>query len=87
MRLHTRISCGSWTTWWNHFKRVRFKQKQKNVNLIALEDVTDPRNIGSIIRSAVAFSVDGQLSKKDLFHLKVNFTKVQVVERNFRFLR
>ena len=27
-----------------------FKNKKSNINLIALEEVTDPRNIGSIIR-------------------------------------
>ena len=40
------------------------ENKQNNINLIALEDVTDPRNIGSIIRSAVAFNIDGILVKE-----------------------
>ena len=43
---------------------------KKNVNLIALEDVTDPRNIGSIIRSAVAFGVDGMIVKERSFPSK-----------------
>ena len=38
--------------------------KKKNLNLIALEEVTDPRNIGSIIRSAVAFKMDGIIVKE-----------------------
>jgi 23S rRNA (guanosine2251-2'-O)-methyltransferase len=38
--------------------------KKKNINLIALEEVTDPRNIGSIIRSAAAFNVDGIIVKE-----------------------
>ena len=38
--------------------------------MIALEDVTDPRNIGSIIRSAVAFSVDGIIVKERSFPSK-----------------
>ncbi len=38
--------------------------KKKNVNIIALEEVTDPRNIGSIIRSAVAFNIDGIIVKE-----------------------
>ena len=44
--------------------------KKKNVNLIALEEVTDPRNIGSIIRSAVAFNIDGLIVKERSFPLK-----------------
>ena len=40
------------------------ENKKKNVNLIALEEVTDPRNIGSIIRSAVAFNIDGIIVKE-----------------------
>ena len=39
-------------------------KKKKNINLIALEEVTDPRNIGSIIRSAVAFNIDGIIVKE-----------------------
>ena len=38
--------------------------KKENINLIALEDVTDPRNIGSIIRSAVAFNITGVIVKE-----------------------
>ena len=38
--------------------------KKKNLNFIALEEVTDPRNIGSIIRSAVAFNMDGIIVKE-----------------------
>ena len=40
------------------------ENKKKDVNLIALEEVTDPRNIGSIIRSAVAFNIDGIIVKE-----------------------
>tara|TARA_B100001559_G_C16351084_1_gene552699 strand:+ start:91 stop:834 length:744 start_codon:yes stop_codon:yes gene_type:complete len=43
---------------------------KKNINLIALEDVTDPRNIGSIIRSAVAFDIDGIIVKERSFPSK-----------------
>ena len=45
-------------------------KKQKNLNLIALEEVTDPRNIGSIIRSAVAFNIDGIIVKERSFPSK-----------------
>ena len=40
---------------------------KKNVTLVALEDVTDPRNIGSIIRSAVSFDIDGLIIKERSF--------------------
>ena len=46
------------------------ENKKKNVNLIALEEVTDPRNIGSIIRSAVAFNIDGIIVKERSYPLK-----------------
>ena len=46
------------------------KNKKKYLNLIALEGVTDPRNIGSIIRSAVAFSIDGIIVKERSFPSK-----------------
>ena len=45
-------------------KEFILENKKKNVNLIALEEVTDPRNIGSIIRSAVAFNIDGIIVKE-----------------------
>ncbi len=45
-------------------------RKKKNLNLIALEEVTDPRNIGSIIRSAVAFNIDGLIVKERSFPSK-----------------
>ena len=40
--------------------------KNKNT-LVALEEVTDPRNIGSIIRSAVSFNIDGLIIKERIF--------------------
>ena len=45
-------------------------KKKKNLNLIALEEVTDPRNIGSIIRTAVAFNIDGIIVKERSFPSK-----------------
>ena len=44
--------------------------KNKNINLIALEEVSDPRNIGSIIRSAVAFNIHGIIVKERSFPTK-----------------
>tara|TARA_Y100000768_G_scaffold97840_1_gene71337 strand:- start:242 stop:985 length:744 start_codon:yes stop_codon:yes gene_type:complete len=45
-------------------KEFILENKKKDVNFIALEEVTDPRNIGSIIRSAVAFNIDGIIVKE-----------------------
>ena len=51
-------------------KEFIINNKKKNLNLIALEEVTDPRNIGSIIRSAVAFNMDGIIVKERSFPSK-----------------
>ena len=51
-------------------KEFIIENKKKNINLLALEEVTDPRNIGSIIRSAVAFNIDGIIVKERSFPSK-----------------
>ena len=51
-------------------KEFIIENKKKNVNIIALEEVTDARNIGSIIRSAVAFNIDGIIVKERSFPSK-----------------
>ena len=51
-------------------KEFIIENKKQNLNLIALEEVTDPRNIGSIIRSAVAFEIDGIIVKERSFPSK-----------------
>ena len=51
-------------------KEFILENNKKNVNFIALEEVTDPRNIGSIIRSAVAFGIDGIIVKERSFPSK-----------------
>jgi 23S rRNA (guanosine2251-2'-O)-methyltransferase len=51
-------------------KEFILDNKRKNINLIALEEVTDPRNIGSIVRSAVAFNIDGLIVKDRSFPSK-----------------
>ena len=43
------------------------KEDKKNSTFVALEDVTDPRNIGSIIRSAASFNIDGLIVKERSF--------------------
>ena len=56
-----------------HFETKNLKdyinsiEKNKNITLVALEDVTDPRNIGSIIRSATSFNIDGIIIKERIF--------------------
>ena len=51
-------------------KEFIIENDKKNLNLLALEEVTDPRNIGSIIRSAVAFNIDGIIVKERSFPSK-----------------
>jgi 23S rRNA (guanosine2251-2'-O)-methyltransferase len=46
---------------------LKLIEKQKNITLVALEEVTDPRNIGSIIRSAASFNIDGLIVKERSF--------------------
>tara|TARA_B100000029_G_C17496937_1_gene931273 strand:+ start:139 stop:891 length:753 start_codon:yes stop_codon:yes gene_type:complete len=56
-----------------HFDKINLKEylkvleSKKSITLVALEEVTDPRNIGSIIRSAVSFNVDGLIVKERSF--------------------
>ena len=51
-------------------KEYIIENQKNNINLVALEEVTDPRNIGSIIRSAVAFNIDGLIVKERSFPSK-----------------
>ena len=46
---------------------LKLKENKKNIIFIALEEVTDPRNIGSIIRSAASFNIDGLIVKERSF--------------------
>ena len=48
-------------------KEFILENKKQNINLIALEEVTDPRNIGSLIRSAASFKIDGLIIKERHF--------------------
>jgi len=42
-------------------------KEKTNCTFVALEEVTDPRNIGSIIRSATSFKIDGIIVKERSF--------------------
>ena len=44
-----------------------FIKKKNNLTFACLNEVTDPRNIGSIIRSAASFNVDGLIFKNNHF--------------------
>ena len=77
------------------------ESEKKNINFIALEDVTDPRNIGSIIRSAVSFNIDGIIVKERSFPSKskllyrsasggieyINLFKVSNINTTLKFLK
>jgi|TARA_B100001971_G_C18067222_1_gene471117 23S rRNA (guanosine2251-2'-O)-methyltransferase len=40
---------------------LKQNSEKKDITFVALEEVTDPRNIGSIIRSAASFNIDGMI--------------------------
>jgi 23S rRNA (guanosine2251-2'-O)-methyltransferase len=44
-----------------------FIKEKKNCTLVCLDEVTDPRNIGSLIRSASSFNIDGLIVKERQF--------------------
>ena len=44
-----------------------FIKEKKNLTLVCLDNVTDPRNIGSLIRSAASFDIDGIILKERHF--------------------
>ena len=44
-----------------------FIKEKNNITLVCLDGVTDPRNIGSLIRSAAALSIDGIIIKERNF--------------------
>ena len=46
---------------------LKLSENKKNITFVALEEVTDPRNIGSIIRSAASFNIDGIIIKERSF--------------------
>ena len=45
----------------------QFIKNKNNITFVCLDEVTDPRNIGSLIRSAASFKIDGLIIKKRHF--------------------
>jgi len=78
-----------------------FIKEKKNLNLVCLDQVTDPRNIGSIIRSLVSFKIDGIIVKDRHFPVEsklmyksasgcmehVNIFKVSNINTTLKYLR
>ena len=53
-----------------HLEKLSLKdfiKEKNNLTLVCLDEVTDPRNIGSIIRSAASFNIDGLVVKERHF--------------------
>ena len=53
-----------------HFEKNNLKEfikSKNNLTIACLDEVTDPRNIGSLIRSAASFEIDGIIIKERQF--------------------
>ena len=78
-----------------------FIKNKNNLTLACLNEVTDPRNIGSIIRSAASFNIDGVIVKERHFPEEsklmyksasgcieeINIFKVSNINTTLKFLR
>ena len=86
------------------FENINLKEfirSKNNVTLTCLDEVTDPRNIGSIIRSAASFNIDGIIVKERHFPSDsklmyksasgcmeyINIFKVSNINTTLKFLR
>ena len=84
-----------------NLKNYILNNDKENINFLALEDVTDPRNIGSIIRSAASFNIDGIIVKERSFPSKskllyrsasggtehINIFKVSNINTSLKYLK
>ena len=78
-----------------------FIKDKNNLTMVCLNEVTDPRNIGSIIRSAASFNIDGIIVKERHFPHEskllyksasgsvehINIFKVSNINTTLKFLR
>ena len=51
----------------NHPNLKEYIKEKKDCTFVCLDEVTDPRNIGSLIRSAASFKIDGLIIKERHF--------------------
>ena len=51
----------------DHQDLKKFIKDKNNLTFVCLDEVTDPRNIGSLIRSAASFKIDGLIIKERHF--------------------
>ena len=77
------------------------KNNKKDLNFVCIDEVTDPRNIGSLIRSAASFNIDGLIVKERSFPSEskllfkaasgclehINIFKVSNINSTLKFLR
>ena len=85
----------------DEIKLKEFIKEEKNLTIVCLDEVTDPRNIGSIIRSLVSFDIDGIIVKDRHFPQEsklmyksasgcmeyVNIFKVSNINTTLKYLR
>jgi 23S rRNA (guanosine2251-2'-O)-methyltransferase len=87
-----------------HLEQLNLKEfikEKKNLNILCFDEVTDPRNIGSVIRSIASFNIDGLIVKDRHFPSEskllyksasgcmehVNIFKVSNINTTLKYLR